>query len=76
MSDLSDTRSYALTFSGMVDDDFLTSYCSEGTTLTASGGMATLDDLRTDQSGIIGVIRQLHNLGCVILRLTTTKDPV
>jgi hypothetical protein len=60
----------------MVDDDFITSYCPEGTTLTASGGgMATLDHLRTDQSGIIGVIRQLHNLGCVILQLTTAKDP-
>jgi hypothetical protein len=74
MNDLSDNRSYTLTFSGTLDDDFLASYCPEGTTLTTANGTAILDDIRTDQSGIIGVIRHLHNLGCVILQVTTTKD--
>jgi hypothetical protein len=29
----------------------------------------TLTNLRADQSGIIGVIRRLHNLGCTLLEL-------
>jgi len=59
----------------MLDDDFLSSYCPEGTTLTTANGMAVLDHIRTDQSGIIGLIRHLHNLGCVILEITTAKEP-
>ena len=75
MTAISDNRLYTLTFSGTLDDDFLASYCPEGTTLTTDDGIAILDHVRADQSGIIGLIRNLHNLGCVILQVTTTKDP-
>lgn len=74
MSAISDNHSYTLTFSGTLDDDFLVSYCPEGTTLTTANGIATLDQIHTDQSGIIGLIRHLHNLGCVILKVSTVKD--
>jgi hypothetical protein len=76
MSAIQDNRSYTLTFSGALDDDFLASYCPQGTTLTTANGIAILDAIHTDQSGIIGLIRHLHNLGCVILNLSTAKDPV
>ncbi len=76
MSAISDNRSYTLTFSGTLDDDFLASYCPEGTTLTSATGIATLDHIRTDQSGIIGLIRHLHNLSCVILQVSTEKELV
>ena len=74
MSAISDHRSYTLTFSGTLDDDFLASCCPEGTTLITANGIAILDHIRTDQSGIIGLIRHLHNLGCVILTVSTAKD--
>ncbi len=76
MSAISDNRLYTLTFSGTLDDDFLASYCPEGTTLNTVNEIAVLDHIRTDQSGIIGLIRHLHNLGCVILHLDTEKDSV
>jgi hypothetical protein len=76
MSAIQDNRSYTLTFSGALDDDFLASYCPQGTTLTTTNEIAILDHIRTDQSGIIGLIRHLHNLGCVILQVNTAKDPV
>ena len=76
MSAISDNRFYTLTFSGTLDNDFLASYCPEGTTLNTAKEIAILDHIRTDQSGIIGLIRHLHNLGCVILHVETAKDPV
>lgn len=75
MSAISDNRLYTLTFSGELDADFLASYCPEGTTLTNANGINRLDHFNTDQSGIIGLIRYLHNLGCVILEITTAKEP-
>jgi hypothetical protein len=76
MSAISNNRLYTLTFSGILDADFLTSSCPEGTTLSSANGIAILEHIRTDQSGIIGLIRHLHNLGCVILEITTAKEPV
>jgi hypothetical protein len=76
MSAISDNRFYTLTISGTLDDDFLASCCPEGTTLTTANGIAILDHIRTDQSGIIGLIRHLHNLGCVIFQVSTEKEHV
>ncbi len=74
MSAISDNRSYTLTFTGSLDADFLASYCPAGTTLTTANGNAILDHIYTDQSGIIGLIRHLHNLGCVIFKVSTAAD--
>jgi hypothetical protein len=59
----SDTRFYTLRISGSLDADFLASYCPTGATMTFHDDYITLADLRTDQSGIIGSIRKLHNFG-------------
>lgn len=64
-----DVYTYTLTFAGAVDEDFLASFCPEGTTATAVDHRTTLTHLRTDQAGVIGVIRRLHNLGCTLLYL-------
>ena len=74
MASTSDTRMYTLKFSGALDDDFLASFCPAGTTLTVNKDSVTLANLRTDQSGIIGVIRHLHNLGCVVLEMTSNPN--
>lgn len=71
MTPASDTRFYLLLISGMVDEDFLASYCPEDTTMTVHNDHIYLTNLYTDQSGIIGIIRQLHNFGCILLFLDT-----
>lgn len=55
----------------MLDADFLSSYCPAGATLSVQDTTATLANLHTDQAGLIGLIRCLHNLGCTILSLST-----
>ncbi len=66
-----DLRSYTLKLSGTLDDDFVTSFCPSETIVLRENGMTSLSNIRADQSGIIGLIRNLHNLGCVILSLNS-----
>jgi len=73
MFSATDVHTYTLTFAGVLDDDFLTSFCPEGTVATAVDQHTTLTNLCTDQSGIIGVIRRLHNLGCTLISLSTKQ---
>lgn len=70
MLSATDVHIYTLTFAGVLDDDFLVSFCPEGTVATAVDQHTTLTNLRADQSGVIGVIRRLHNLGCTLLYLS------
>jgi hypothetical protein len=69
MTMASDTRFYTLRISGTLDKDFLAAYCPAGTTMTVYDTHVILGNLHTDQSGILGIIRQLHNFGCVLLTL-------
>ncbi len=66
-----DPNTYTLKFSGAPDDDFLAGYCPEGTRLVVERNTFTLSNLRTDQAGVLGIIRSLHNLGYVLLSLST-----
>jgi hypothetical protein len=68
----SDTRFYTLRISGILDADFLASYCPAGTTMTIMDDQIILANLQTDQSGILGILRQLHNFGYILLGLDTT----
>lgn len=67
-------RTYSLKLSGSLDDDFLSAYCPAGASLAQCNECTRLENLQTDQSGIIGLLRHLHNLGCVILEMSTEKD--
>lgn len=60
---------YQLRIRGAVDQEFLSSYCPPGTGACQEGNTTLLTDLHMDQSGILGLVRQLHNLGLVILEL-------
>jgi hypothetical protein len=71
MTPASDIRYYSLRIFGTLDADFLASYCPSGATMTIHNKYVVLSDLRTDQAGIIGIIRQLHNFGCILLALDT-----
>jgi hypothetical protein len=69
MTTAADSHTYRLKFSGAPDDDFLADYCPAGTTLTIGMDTFTLSNLRTDQAGVLGIIRSLHNFGCTLLEL-------
>ncbi len=64
-------RCYTLKLSGTLEDEFTSSYCPAGTVLIYENGTTSLSNIRADQSGIIGLIRHLHNLGCTILSLNS-----
>jgi hypothetical protein len=60
-----------LKLSGTLDDDFIASFCPSETIVLRENEATSLSNIRTDQSGIIGLIRNLHNLGCIILSLNS-----
>ncbi len=66
-----DLRTYRITLRGQVDEEFVAAYCPAGTLLAHEGDTARLSDIRADQSGIVGLVRHLHNLGCTIVALET-----
>ena len=73
-STLSGIRTYTLTLHGELDTDFASTFCPPETTLACDGKTLTLTKLRLDQSGLIGLLRQLHNFGCVILALESKQE--
>lgn len=64
-----DVQVYQLRLREPLEERFLASYCPPGTTLVQEGDTTLLSNIETDQSGIMGLIRHLHNLGCTILEL-------
>lgn len=69
-----DQRRYRLRIAGQLDEEFVAAYCPAHTERRSDGDTTLLDNIATDQSGIVGLIRTLHNLGCTILSLSTL-DP-
>lgn len=59
-------RIYSIRLQGQLNDDFVASYCPPAVTLSIEGEDSLLNDICTDQSGLIGLIRKLHNLGLTI----------
>lgn len=70
------THTYSLTLSGKLDDDFISAHCPAGVTLTTAGEITTLANLHTDQAGILGLLRALHNLGLTILEMNTSIERI
>lgn len=64
-----DLRTYRITLRGRVDDEFVAAFCPAGTQLTCAGETTCLSNICADQSGIVGLVRHLHNLGCTIVAL-------
>lgn len=67
---LSEMHTYTLTVYGKLDADFASTFCPHGTRLVFTGRVTQLDNLHVDQSGLLGILRSLHNLGCVLLSLS------
>lgn len=70
------TRTYSLTISGGLDDDFLSTHCPAGATLNQAGELTTLANLYTDQAGILGILRILHNLGLTVFEMHASTERI
>jgi len=68
------TNVYQIKLRGYLDDDFAAAYCPPKTQVSNENDVTTLGNLQTDQSGIIGLLRHLHGLGCTILEMTIEKE--
>jgi len=66
-----DQQVYRITLRGRIDEEFVEAYCPPETVLACEGGAAILSNIHADQSGIVGLARHLHNLGCTLLSIET-----
>ncbi len=65
---------YSITIKGVMDEEFIRDYCSPGYTMTYDRGKTTLKNLHLDQAGMVGLVRQLHNLGVTVLMVELQSD--
>ncbi len=63
---MADVTWYRILVSGQLAAEDIESFCPPGFRIEPSGGMTALV-VRTDQAGAIGLIRQLHGFGCVLV---------
>lgn len=70
-----DRRVYRITLRGQIDEEFVEAYCPAGTVFSCAGETAVLANIHADQSGIVGLTRHLHNLGCIIVALDSQPLP-
>ncbi len=73
-SNISQKRLYTLELVGRLDEEFINAYCPADTVLIQKKDSSILMNINTDQSGLIGLIRVLHNLGFILLALTTSGE--
>jgi len=66
---LSEIRTCTLTLPGELHADFASTFCPPETMFVRGAKTLRLANLRLDQSGLIGLLRHLHNVGCVSLAL-------
>jgi hypothetical protein len=68
---MDDFCTYQIRVRGQVAEADVAPFSPPGLRLAQSGETSTVLIFRADQSGFIGVIRQLHGLGLVILSVET-----
>lgn len=68
---LSTIHTYTLIIDGELDADFIAAFCPPETKLEHDGKRLRLTNLSVDQSGLLGILRSLHNLGCFLVSLST-----
>ncbi len=66
-------KNYTIKLSGSLEEDFIAAYCPFGTKFMSDNEATILSNISTDQSGIIGLLRGLHNLGCTFLEIKVEK---
>ena len=71
---MDDVRTYQIEVQGQVEENNLNAKSPMHITIQRIDLKATLISLKTDQSGLIGLLRHLHGRGFVILSVLH-KDP-
>lgn len=66
-----DQHLYRLQIAGPVAENDIMAFSPPGTIIEPAGEAGTILTVRTDQSGLVGLIRHLHGLGFVLLAFTT-----
>ncbi len=69
-STTADVRHYRLKVAGLLDEEFVRQFCPPGLKVDRAAGCTHLSNIQLDQAGLIGLLRQLHNLNCLILNIT------
>jgi hypothetical protein len=64
---MNDTCTYLIQLRGVVDESEINVQSPLHTTVEPQGTAATLLTVRTDQSGLVGLLRHLHGRGFVLL---------
>lgn len=67
-----DTNVYRIEVQGQVNEDDINAMSPFQMTVKQADTAATLFTVRTDQSGLIGLMRHLHGRGVVFLSVTRT----
>jgi hypothetical protein len=63
-------ETYRIRLRGQVDVEALNQMSPHQMTIIKYEGASTLLSIYTDQSGVIGMVRHLHNQGCFILAVS------
>jgi hypothetical protein len=69
-TNFSQIHTYTLTIAGKLEADFTAAFCPPETTLVQEGEALILSNLQVDQSGLLGILRSLHNFGCLLISLS------
>jgi hypothetical protein len=67
MFTITQVHCYRLQVAGALDEDDLSRYCPAGVKVDRTGALTTLAQVHADQAALIGLLRHLHNVGCVIV---------
>ncbi len=71
---MDDIITYQIRVRGPVEEEDLNANSPLQPTVAETGPLATLLTVRTDQSGMIGLIRHLHGLGFVLLSIIGCRE--
>lgn len=66
---MDDVQTYQIQISGQVAEGDIESFCPPAAELRPCGDSNTLLLVRTDQAGMVGLIRHLHGQGFVLLSI-------
>ncbi len=71
---MGDIHWYRILVGGRLVMEDIEPFCPPDFRIEPSGGDSTALVVRSDQAGAIGLIRQLHGFGCVLLFFERTED--
>jgi hypothetical protein len=70
---MNDIRIYQIQISGQIAESEIASFCPPGSEIELDGKDCSILTVHTDQSGWIGLIRQLHGRGFELLSIVVVS---